>query len=140
MKHRQYNAFVHQLENGKPLQSQLLGDLRAAMRTALERHRYPAVQLLLRPFPFPDELLLEEVTEWRQLWVADRQRGVVCGGAGADGLGVCGELRCGTSTVFKRLPFQAWMSSRFGIRCSQPRQATWAYLLITVSNVRRVAV
>ncbi|MCO6475189.1 MAG: CHAT domain-containing protein, partial [Phaeodactylibacter sp.] len=33
---RQYNAFVHQLENGRPLQPQLLDSLRAAMLTALE--------------------------------------------------------------------------------------------------------
>ena len=33
---RQYNAFVHQLENGRPLQPQLLGELRAAMRAGLE--------------------------------------------------------------------------------------------------------
>ena len=38
-----------------------------------------------------------------------------------------------------RLPFQGWTSSRFGIRCSQPRQAAWAYLLLTVSNLRRIA-
>ena len=35
-----------------------------------------------------------------------------------------------------RLPFQGWTSSRFGIRCSQTRQAAWAYLLLTVSNLR----
>ena len=34
-----------------------------------------------------------------------------------------------------RLPFQGWTSSRFGIRCSQPRQAAWAYLLLPVSNL-----
>ena len=38
-----------------------------------------------------------------------------------------------------RLPFQGWTSSRFGIRCSQPRQAAWAYLLLPVSNLRRIA-
>lgn len=33
---RQYNAFVHQLENGKPLEPKLLIELRTAMRAALE--------------------------------------------------------------------------------------------------------